>query len=93
MDCRHGKALFLHVPETLLNVRRYASIWRICGPPPFVSHDPDPGFCIRCRAVAIGVTAVAQLAGQSAPANKTAASLNSLLPLHSRPHVRRAGRK
>ena len=26
LDCGHGKALFLHVPETLLNVRRYTSM-------------------------------------------------------------------
>ena len=32
VDCRHGKALFLHVPETLLNVRRYTSMEDLRSP-------------------------------------------------------------
>ena len=32
LDCRHGKALFLHVPETLLNVRRYTSMEDLRSP-------------------------------------------------------------
>ena len=57
--------------KRLSNVRRYTSMEDSRSPRLSVSHDPIQVSAF-VRAVAIGVAAVAQLAGQSAPANKTA---------------------
>ena len=69
-DSGHGKALFLHVPETHMDVRRYTSMEDFA-----VSRLLSPmilsRFLYSIRGFALGVTIVAQVVGQTAPAGKS----------------------
>ena len=71
-DSGHGKALFLHVLETHIDVRRYTSMEDFAVSRLSVSHDPIPEFLYSIRGFALSVHgSVAQVVGQTAPAGKS----------------------